>query len=97
MRPSPTARNISTAFNPGLSAITGVLQVDDNHIGINLGDRARDSSDVVNDSNFVMPGLDDRGANAVLIDNEDGERSRCHGCILPFAWRCATRHLPTAC
>lgn len=76
-----------------------VFQVDDDHIGADLGDDPRDAGDVVNDRDVVMAGLpqarlDDRGANSVLIDDQDGERRRRHGCILPVTRRCATRHLP---
>ena len=65
----------------------GIFEIDDDDVRLDLGDPPGDAGDVVDDRHALMPGLaqarlDDRGADAVLVDHQDGERLRVHARIL---------------
>ena len=73
-----------------------VFEIDDDDVGLDLGNPPGDSRHVVNDGHPLVPrlpqaGLDDRRADAVLIDDEDAERRGDHAAILPSAAYCAMR------
>ena len=55
-----------------------ILQIDDDDVGRTGGNGTADLVDVVDHrhmrvAGLTHPGLDDRGADAVLVDDEDGQ------------------------
>ena len=68
----------------------GILEVDDDDVRVELCDSPRKAVHVVDDrhplmARFAQPLLDDRGAHAVFVDDEDSQTRRWHGVTISTA------------